>query len=155
MHIQFLTKEPACRKTCRRVLCIKFYSKILSILLLSDVGERRVEIGDYVIRILRSDGEPDEIFVHSAVVKLLRGELAVSSARRVQAAGAAVRNVGDYRSQLEGVHKPDCVLSAALYPQRNNSASAVRHIFLSEVIILVSLESGVCLLYTSDAADEL
>ena len=48
----------------------------MSILLLSDVGECRIEIGDYVIRILRSDGEPDEIFVHSAVVELLRGERA-------------------------------------------------------------------------------
>lgn len=93
--------------------------------------------------ILSSDRKSDEIFIDSAVVELLRGELAMSCASRVQAAGAAVRNMGNYRCELEAVHESDRVLSAAFYSQRNDAAGAVGHILLRKVIVFVSLKSGV------------
>lgn len=110
---------------------------------ISDVRESRVEIGDYIVYILCSDGESDKIFIDSAVVELLRGELAVGRARRVQTAGAAVRNMGDYRRELEAVHESDRVLSAAFYSQRNDAAGAVGHILLRKVIVFVALEAGI------------
>ena len=110
---------------------------------ISDVRESRVKIGNYVIDILCSDRKSDKIFIDSAVVELLRGELAVGRARRVQTAGAAVRNMGDYRRELEAVHESDRVLSAAFYSQRNDAAGAVGHILLREVIVFVALEAGI------------
>ena len=110
---------------------------------ISDVRESRVKIGDYVIDILCSDRKSDKIFIDSAVVELLRGELAMSCARRVQTAGAAVRNMGDYRRELEAVHESDRVLSAAFYSQRNDAAGAVGHILLRKVIVFVALEAGI------------
>ena len=110
---------------------------------ISDVHESRVKIGDYVIDILCSDRKSDKIFIDSAVVELLCGELAVGRASRVQAAGAAVRNMGDYRRELEAVHESDRVLSAAFYSQRNDAAGAVGHILLRKVIVFVALEAGI------------
>ena len=63
--------------------------------------------------------------------------------RRVQTAGAAVRNMGDYRRELEAVHESDRVLSAAFYSQRNDAAGAVGHILLRKVIVFVALEAGI------------
>ena len=61
----------------------------------------------------------------------------------VQAAGAAVRNMGDYRREFEAVHESDRVLSATLYSQRNDATGAVGHILLREVIVFVALKAGI------------
>lgn len=75
------------------------------------------KVSYYILNVLDSDGETDKVLINSAVLKLLCGKLTVCGACRVQAAGAAIGNVGDYRGKLETVHKSDGRLSASVDSQ--------------------------------------
>lgn len=69
---------------------------IVIILLLCGFFESLFNIINDVFNILNAYRESYEVFINSAILQFLRGKLTVGCACRVQAAGAAVGNMGNY-----------------------------------------------------------
>ena len=102
-----------------------------------------VKVGNEVIRTLKSAGESDELRSDSRSDELLLAELAVCSRCGVQAAAACICNVGFDSIYLKTLHKRLGSLSAALNAEADDTAGAVGHILLCEVVVLIALKSRV------------
>ena len=97
------------------------------------------DISDEVFAVFQTAGQTDQIGADTGGGQLLVGHLPVSGRGGVQAAGAGVGNVGLDGTQLQMLHKGFSSFSATDQTERNNATGAVGHIFLSQIVILITL----------------
>ena len=64
-------------------------------------------------------------------------------ARGMEQACSRVGNVSRDRRELEAVHEPDRLISAALYGKRHYAAGAVGQVLFGKLVVLVALEVGI------------
>ena len=101
------------------------------------------DVGNEVLGILQTAAEADQIGAHTGGIQLLVRHLTVGSRGGVEAAGTGVGHMGLDGAQLQMFHEHFRGLPSAIEAEGNDTAGAVRHILLGQIIILVTLQAAV------------
>ena len=100
------------------------------------------DVCDNVAGILDTDGEADQVGSYACFDQLFVRQLAVRMAGRVEDTGAGVGHMRNDTNHLQVVHKADGIFAGTFQAESDDTARAVRHIFLSQFIILITLQAG-------------
>ena len=106
-------------------------------------GERAVDIGYEVLRVLKTAAQADEVRADACGAELGVGHLAVRGAGGVQAAGAGVRDVGLDGGDAQVRHEIFGGFTPALHAEADNAAGAVGKVLLPESVVLVTRQTAI------------
>src|SRR5690606_29686726 len=119
-------------RTVLRVACVDL-----------DLGERLIEVGDNVRRILDTDGEAHHIGARAGRRLLRFVELAMGGGARMNDQAPGVADVGEVREELDAVNQLLAGFITALDAEGENGAGAAGEIFLRELVVGIVLKSRV------------
>ena len=106
-------------------------------------GERLLDIREDILRRFQSDGEADKVVADAAVDELPIGELTMGSGRRMQDAGAAVRDVSELTDKLEITDKVRRLCASPLHAEADHAAESALEVLRGERVVGIILEPTV------------
>ena len=95
------------------------------------------QVGNDIFDIFYANTQPNQVGSYAGFPELLVAELSVSMACRMQNAGTGIGHMRHDADEVQVVHEADCLFLRAFQSECYHAASSLRHVFLSQSIVLV------------------